>query len=267
MKILIRFLKWTAWEMTPPEPYGTFHLVFWLTGLALVFFAAFFLRKTGEKANNRLLFGTGLFLLLAEIYKQLFYTFVIGGGKYQFDRIPFQLCSMPMCLCLLLPFLKNGKFRQALYTFTASFGFMGGFVSYFSPESMCLPYWTLTIHSFSWHLILVFLGLYLFFSGRAGTHLRQFLPAAGIYLSLCAVAFCINLLCYRCPGNDVNMFYVGPKPSPLVVCRDIVARFGWAVNTVVYVSALTLCAFLFYFASLLIRKVVERKSSHSRRKE
>ena len=162
--------------MTPPEPYGTFHLVFWLTGLALVFFAAFFLRKTGEKANNRLLFGTGLFLLLAEIYKQLFYTFVIGGGKYQFDRIPFQLCSMPMYLSLLLPFLKNGKFRQALYTFTASFGFMGGFVSYFSPESMCLPYWTLTIHSFSWHLILVFLGLYLFFSGRAGTHLRQFLP-------------------------------------------------------------------------------------------
>ena len=46
MKILIRVLKWTAWEMTPPEPYGTFHLVFWLTGLALVFFAAFFLRKT-----------------------------------------------------------------------------------------------------------------------------------------------------------------------------------------------------------------------------
>ena len=267
MQIVIRFLEWTAWEMTPPEPYGTFHLVFWLTGLPLALLAAFLLRKSTEKTNARLLFGIGLFLLLAELYKQLFYAFVVEDGQYRFDRIPFQLCSMPMYACLILPFLKPGKCRQALYTFTASFGFMGGFVSYFSPESMCLPYWTLTLHSFSWHMILVFIGLYLFFSGRAGNRLRDFPPAAAVYFCLCVVAFGINLLCYRCPGPDVNMFYVGPKPSPLVICRDIVARFGWAVNTVVYVSALTLCAFAFFSAYLLLRKAVQNRAKKRIRKK
>lgn len=254
MRALQRFLKFTAWEMTPPEAYGAFHITFWFTGLCIVFPLSFFLRKTGEKANRRLLFGIGVFLLAAEIYKQLFYTFYIGKGKYQFDRFPFQLCSVPMYLCLLIPWMKNGKFKQALYTFTSSFGFMGGFVSYFSPESMCLNYWTLTLHSFTWHMILIFLGLYLFFTGRAGKTLKDFLPAVFVYLSLCVVAFGINAACYRCPGNDVNMFYIGPKPSPLVICRDIVARFGWPVNTLVYVSALTACAFFFYSVYLFLRK-------------
>lgn len=166
MKFLKRFLELTAWEMTPPKAYGTFHLTFWITGLLAVFLLAFLFRHANERTNRFLLFGTGMLLLIAEIYKQLFYTFYINGGTYPFDRFPFQLCSIPMYFCLILPWLKESRIKQALYSFTASFGFMGGFVSYFSPESMCLSYWTLTIHSFTWHMILVFLGLYLFFTGR-----------------------------------------------------------------------------------------------------
>jgi len=264
MNTLFRFLEWTAWEMTPPKPYGVFHLVFWLAGLPAVTLAAFSLRHTGEKANKRLLLGIGIFLSLAELYKQLFYTFYLGKGKYPFDRFPFQLCSIPMYLCLIVPWLKNGKLKQALYTFTASYGFMGGFVSYFSPESMCLPYWTLTLHSFTWHMTLISRAFYLVFRRRAGARLKDFLPAAAVYLCLCAVAFGINLLCYRCPGNDVNMFFIGPKPSPLVICRDIVKRFGWQVNSVVYISALTACAFLFYSAYLLIGKALKTRRRKAR---
>lgn len=113
-------------------------------------------------------------------------------------------------------------------------------------------------------MTLIFLGLYLFFSRRAGARLKDFLPAAAVYLCLCAVAFGINLLCYRCPGNDVNMFFIGPKPSPLVICRDIVKRFGWQVNSVVYISALTACAFLFYSAYLLIGKALKTRRRKAR---
>ena len=84
----MRFLEFTAKEMSPPKAYGTFHLLFWSIGLLLSFLIAFLLRKTKEKADKYLLFGIGIFLLLAEIYKQLFYTFYIGKGNYQFDRIP-----------------------------------------------------------------------------------------------------------------------------------------------------------------------------------
>ncbi len=256
---MIDFLRLTAWEMTPPSPYGAFHLTFWIVGLSLSIFAAIMLRRINEKKNRWLIFGIGLFLLISELYKQLFYTYVVGEGSYQYDRIPFQLCSIPMYVCLIVPWLKEGKAKRALYTFTGSFGFMGGFVSYFSPESMCLPYWTLTIHSFTWHMILIFLGLYLFTTGRAGKSFRDFMPAVGVYLSCCAVAFAVNLLCYDLPGADVNLFYLGPKPSPLIICRDIVRTLGWECNAVLYCAAIIVSAWLFYTAYLFCYKTaVER---------
>lgn len=131
--------------------------------------------KQRKKPTSIFCSASGIFLLLAEIYKQLFYTFYIGKGNYQFDRIPFQLCSMSMYLCLIAPWLKQGRLKQTLYTFIASFGFMGGFVSYFSPESMCLNYWALTLHSFTWHMLLIFLGLYLFFTD-GGKRTERFPP-------------------------------------------------------------------------------------------
>lgn len=255
----MRFLELTAWTMEPPQAYGVFHLVFWSVGLTVSFIAAFLLRKSGERLNKYLLFGIGLFLAVAELYKQLFYTFYIGNGRYPFDRFPFQLCSIPMYTCLIIPWLKDGRFKQTLYTFTASFGFMGGFVSYFSPESMCLGYVTLTLHSFTWHMLLVFLGLYLFFTGRAGKTKKDFLFAFIAYLVCCLIAFCINLACFHTDGADVNMFFVGPKPSPLVICRDIVKKFGWGANTLVYTAALSICAFAFYAVYLFIRKKISKK--------
>lgn len=254
MDLIIRFLESTAWKMTPPVPYHAFHLIFWIVGLFLSIFIAFMLRRIGDKADRWLIFGIGLFLLISEIYKQLFYTYIIGAGSYQYERIPFQLCSIPMYLCLILPWLKKGKLKQTLATFIASFGFMGGFVSYFSPESMCLSYWMLTLHSFTWHMILVFLGLYFYFSGRAGKSFRDFYPAAWLYLSLCAVAFSINLMCYDIPGANVNLFSLGPKPTGIIICRDIVRVLGWEVNAVLYMITLIACAGLFYLVYLYVYK-------------
>mgnify|MGYP005947453209 CR=1 FL=1 len=64
MDLLMRFLEFTAKEMSPPKAYGTFHLLFWSIGLLLSFLIAFLLRKTKEKADKYLLFGIGIFLLL-----------------------------------------------------------------------------------------------------------------------------------------------------------------------------------------------------------
>ena len=62
MDLLMRFLEFTAKEMSPPKAYGTFHLLFWSIGLLLSFLIAFLLRKTKEKADKYLLFGIGIFL-------------------------------------------------------------------------------------------------------------------------------------------------------------------------------------------------------------
>lgn len=257
--MLLKFLQWTAWAMEKPVAYGAFHLTFFFVGLALSLLGAYLLRNAGERANRAVLLTVGLVLLVSEVYKQLFYTYILGKGTYQWWIFPFQLCSVPMYFCLFLPFLKEGKLRQCCFDFLLAFNLMGGFLAFIEPSGLVHEYWTLTLHAFSWHMLLVFVGLYLGFSGRAGRKLRDFRNAVVVFILCCAVAFAINLALRQVSGGAVNMFYVGPSDSPIIVFRDISARFGWYVNTPIYMACLCAAAFVFYFPFCLWNK--RRQSS------
>lgn len=250
--ILIR----TAWTMVPPQPYGAFHLIFFLVGLLVVTAAAWQLRNANEKQNKIILWTFGGILLVFEIYKQLFYTYVIGGGAYQWWIFPFQLCSVPMYLCIIAPFLKDGKLKNSLYDFMLAFNMMGGFVAFLEPSGLIHEYWTLTIHAFTWHLMILFIGLYLGFSKRAGRRLSDYKKAVYIFIVLCVIAFAINLIFWKAASGDINMFYVGPRISPIIVFKSIATQYGWYVNTPLYMCALCLGAFIFYlpFAVLNMKK-------------
>ena len=95
---MYELMQLTAWGMEKPKAYGAFHLVFMIGGLFLCVLFAFLLRKASDKANKIIIFSCGAFLAVCEVYKQLFYTFYIGEGSYQWWIFPFQLCSVPMYL-------------------------------------------------------------------------------------------------------------------------------------------------------------------------
>ena len=113
MQFLEKLIEATAWGMEKPPAYGGFHLTFTFVGLAVCILLAYLLRNTGERGNRIVLWSVGGFLALTEIYKQLFYYFYIGDHSYQWWIFPFQLCSVPMYLCLIAPFLKKGKVQIA----------------------------------------------------------------------------------------------------------------------------------------------------------
>ncbi len=258
--IMVEFLKWTAWPMVKPEAYGAFHLSFFFIGLAVSVLAAWLLRKSGSKTNRTILLSVGIFLMLTEVYKQLFYTFVIGDGQYQWWIFPFQLCSIPMYFCLVAPFLRDGIVRRGMYNFMLAFNLMSGAVAFTEPSGLVHEYWTLTLHAFTWHMILIFLGLYIGFSGRAGMELKDYRYAAGTFAVLCVIAFSLNMIFWNMPAaiddpsGHMNMFYVGPANSPIIVFKDICLKFGWYVNTPIYIFCLCLAAFVFYFPFALYRK-------------
>ena len=106
--ILISFLETlieaTAWGMEKPKAYGPFHLIFTFVGLAVCVLLAYLLRHTGKRGNKAVLLSVGIFLAVTELYKQLFYYYYIGDHTYQWWIFPFQLCSVPMYLCLIAPF-------------------------------------------------------------------------------------------------------------------------------------------------------------------
>ena len=244
----------TAWTMEKPAAYGTFHLTFTFVGLALSLFLAWVLRNSGKKGNRIVLTVCGGFLFLSEVYKQLFYTYHIGGGAYQWWIFPFQMCSVPMYLCLIAPWLKPGKVQQGMYNFMMSFNLLGGLMAFIEPSGIVHEYWTLTLHAFIWHMMLVFIGLYLGFSRYGGKTTKDYKLGIITFCVLCVIAFGLNLALRDVSAGSVNNFYIGPSISPLAVFKDIANSCGWYVCTILYIPAVSLGAYLLFLPFHLYHK-------------
>lgn len=247
LETLRHILTMTAWEMEVPPAYGTLHLAFMLVGFPLCAFAAWKLRKLGDRGIRALLLSVGIFLVLSEIYKQLLYVLVVESGLgYRWGIFPFQICSIPMYLCLLIPILKPGRVQKAMYCFLMTYNLLGGFIAFFEPSGLLHGHWTLTFHALIWHMLLVFLGTYIAFSGRGCRDIRDYRNATALFVILCAAAFAINCAFWRLSNHEIKMFFVGPGNSPIIVFDWISEKFGWLVCTALYIPCVCLGAFVIY---------------------
>ena len=239
-------IRATAWEMEKPKAYGAFHLIFTFVGIAVCIVLAYLLRNLKERGHKAVLIGIGVFLMITEVYKQLFYYYQVGEGSYQWWIFPFQLCSVPMYLCVIAPLLKKGRVQSGMYNFMTTFNLLGGLMAFIEPSGIVHEYWTLTLHAFIWHMLLIFIGFYLIASGRFAKTKQDYWQAVGTFLALCVVAFCINLIFWNASKGDINMFYVGPRYSPLIVFKYISKNFGWYFSTLLYIPVVCLGAYLLY---------------------
>ncbi len=257
--MLEALIRWTAWEMEKPAAYGPFHLTWCFVAVIVCVFLAWKLRNAGELGNKIILAGIGIFLVVCEAYKQLFYYYYIGNGSYQWWIFPFQMCSVPMYLCLIAPFLKPGKLQSGMYHFMMIYNLLGGIMALMEPSGITHKYWTLTLHAFIWHTLLIFVGLYLGFSGRTTAVKQDFKLASLTLLALCGIAFCINLLFWDVSGGDINMFFVGPKNSSLIVFKDIAEKLGWYVSTLLYIPTVMLGGYLVFLPFHLCKNPKKQK--------
>lgn len=250
-------IRSTAWTMEIPKSYGAFHLTFTLVGFAVCAFLAWKLRNLGDVGHRRLLRGIGIYLLAAEIYKQFFCYIVYGG--YQWGEFPFQFCSIPMYLCFIASFLHPGKVTEGMYHYMMTFNLLGGFVAFLEPSGLLHEYVTMTAHSLIWHMLLVFVGLYLGFSKRTSWEWRRYRTAEFTYLILAAVAFSINLAFWNVSNGDINMFFIGPRNCPLIVFKSIAESCGWYVASILLIFSISLGAFLVFLPFHFVKKRTAEK--------
>ena len=254
IEILDRFFESSMAPMTPPPSYGWFHISFTLIGFVLCAISAWNLRKVSDKATKWIVFCFGLFLIISEIYKQLFLYFNSADHTYNWGELPFQLCSVPMYLCLIAPWLKHRRIQRGMYSFMVLFNLLGGGIAFAEPSGLMLSDWFSTIHALLWHMSLVFLGLFLCFSKRGATQKGDYSGAAIIFIFLCGIAFVINIVVQNVLGKHINMFFVGPGESPLIVFKQFCQWFGWPVNTLIYIFAVCLGAYVIYLVIQLFQK-------------
>jgi len=230
-----QFMNNIAAEMTPPPAYGTFHLILMFVGLPFCILMAWFCRKFNDRQNKILLLCFSGVLIASEIFKQLFLFYAVEQQEICWGEFPFQMCSMPMYLCPIAVFSKNERLRRAAYGFMMCFNLLGGFAGVFEPSGVFLTQVPLTVHAIAWHYSLVFLAFYIIFSHRAGSGIKDYFDVVKMFLLLCFTAFVINTLIGITVGAEVNMFFVGPNPAPIIVFNNIAVKYGWVASTIIYI--------------------------------
>ena len=246
MAVLDSLFESISWPMEPPPAYGTFHILFTLIGFAVCGFSGWKLRNVSDKVAGRILFCCGLVLSLSEVFKQFFCYYVIADNAYYWGEFPFQLCSIPMYMCLFAPFLKRGKLQRAMFSFMVLYNLLGGAIAFTEPSGLLHGHLFLTIHSCMWHMLLVFVGLFLCFSKRGGISMSDYRAATVTFITLCGIAFILNCIVQFGLGEHMNMFFVGPGNSPIIVFKQFSQWFGWYINTPIYILVVCFGAYLVF---------------------
>ena len=219
--------------------------------------------QTGYKKRIRVLAVLGWLMALSEIYKQLFLYYIVNEGAFDWWFFPFQLCSVPMYMCILLPLVKE-KVQKILLTFMTGFTFLSAVCALIYPEDMLRPYVSLTVHGFAWHGILLLISIVAGASGMADLTLKGYLRSVWLFLGLAATAVVINVIGERMSAGSAlssypNMFYLSPfHPSnqPFV---DIVEKsLGRLPAMAVYTAAIIVIAGVIDF----IFRAISRRTAY-----
>ena len=180
----------------------------------------------------------------SELWKQYTLTFPLGHGNYNWWYFPFQLCSLPMYLCLLLPFVPH-KYQRIFCTFMYNYNLLGAVMVFIDPSGLMHPYWTLTLHGFIWHILLIFIGLLIAFSRMVLPTAKGFWQSTAVFAVGCVIATIINVTSH--PYGNADMFYITPYyATTQIVYSQIAAKFGIFAGNTVYVLSIILGAWLLH---------------------
>ncbi|MDE7330135.1 MAG: YwaF family protein, partial [Clostridia bacterium] len=196
-----------------PTLYGWFHLT-WLAVTFIACTVVFVMRKkiTRTQVDLTLVVWGGALILL-EVLKQLVVSFKNVDGEavwqYAWWAFPFQFCSTPLYLALPAGFLRKGAIKDALYSFLASYAFMGGFVALVYPANMFTSSAFISAHTMLWHSSMVVILFMLLASGTVKPCKSAFLRATAVFVILTSLAIILNVIIGECAGaKGVNIFFI-----------------------------------------------------------
>ena len=279
--VMKELLMFTAWEIDRPELFGQLHIVLLAAVVLAATFCAVEIKDMAYSRRIRILAVCGWILAVMEIYKQLFLYYVVNNGVYDWWYFPFQLCSVPMYLCILLPLSGQvhislqsgsdipardslrqetagpspGSLQSVFLTFMGGFTFISTAAALLYPQDFLRIYVTLTLHGFIWHGILLFISLTVFLSGMADLSPGGFVRSAALFLILCAVAVCINIAAEPAMSSAYSsglirnpyaaMFYLNPYHiSPQPVVSTIQKSAGIPMGLALYIAAIAAASWL-----------------------
>lgn len=245
-KLILEFLQ--SLTMECPAPFGPFHIACLVISAACVITFALFKGKIKERTIF-LVYGFGSLIL--EILKQYMWSFTVVDGELVLDfpwaYFPFQFCSTPMYVCIILAFLKEGKLKKALIDYLSYFTIISAVMVMLLPDSCFCTDLEVNIHTMYLHCGSFVVGSFLIINRKEETDIKGFLHGLSVFLVMVSIAMTMNITFYKTGIIDdwsFNMFYISPYfTSSLPVFDSIQAAAPYPVFLLSYLLSVSGTAF------------------------
>lgn len=200
--------------------------------------------KINDTMYSRVLFSCGVVLAAMEICKQIILYYIVYDHYFDWWFFPFHLCSIPVYLCLLYPWLPP-QAQVVCSTFMQNFNLLGAAAALIAADGFPRQHWYLLFHAYVWHILLLLIGLFIAAAKRADMRWRGYLNSLYLFAAACLAATLINIFS---PGMQADMFYISPfHPNQQPLFKQIGENLGILYGHIVYLLSICTGAGLIHF--------------------
>jgi hypothetical protein len=249
-------------RMDRPYGYGLFHIFMIILLTTIVAFLVLSLKNTTEKQNKWVLLTYSLIFFFIETNKLIIMSLAsssIENFKFDWHIFPFQLCSTPMYIAFIAAFLKEGKLRNVLYSFLATYGMFAGMMVVVYPDTVFTSLVFTNFQTMIHHFGQIFIGAYLVCAKKVDWNYKTILRSIAPFVILVAIAVTLNIVIYNTilpEGQSFAMFNMSPYfSSELPVIGEIQKLFmntgNWfyyILFVLSYIVSFTALCFVFMYA-------------------
>ena len=252
--------------METPQPYGRFHLLWFILSLLALIPLCRFPKNPDGKHIRRVILVTALVVTFLEIYKQINYSFSYENGiafDYQWYAFPFQFCSTPMYIGLLAGLTKKGRIHESLCAYLATYAMFAGVAVMFYPTTVFIDTIGINIQTMICHGSMITIGIYLLATGYVPLKHKTILKAIPVFAVCVALAVVMNEIAYQTgllETETFNMFFVSPYCEPHLPVYSLVQEsldFPWCL--MLYVLGFTAASHLLMLPGILLRRPKQQK--------
>lgn len=262
MVFLQNILRIMDLRMKTPQIFGWFHVASLVLTVLFTFALCFHHRDDSPKRVRSVVLVTAILVTLAELYKQINYSFSYTNGitfDYQWYAFPFQFCSTPMYVGLLAGILRKGKLQEAMYAYLATFAIFAGTCVMIYPGDVFVRTVGINIQTVICHGSMICVGVYLFHTGTVKLEHRTILKAMAVFACTVSMAVLFNEIAYWTGLLDrevFNMFFISRHCDPSLPVYSLVQAvlpYPWCL--VVYILGFSLASYLILLLAMGIRKL------------
>ena len=268
MNLFEKVLYFFQGEMERPVPFGWFHLL-WLFLMILSIVILCLNKNRSEHKLNKILLTYGLIAFILELIKQLIWSFNYDSVNniviwdYQWYASAFQLCTTPIYVSLIIPFIKNEKVKNALYSYLAYFTILGSLSVIFLPESCFVRTIEVNIHTMFLHYGSFIISMYLMISKKVSIKIKNVFEGFKVFLIFMSIALLLDVIIYNSGilnGETFNMFFISPYFISTLPVYDVVQKsIPYIFYLLFYIITILIGGLIIYGIRIGIKKIFKIK--------